>query len=206
MNNKIVALAAVFMTANIASAEVFVDGDPEAGKAKAITCTACHGAQGNSVNPEWPNLAGQHAKYLYEQLQAFKNGQRNNALMLGQVMMLNDADMRNLAVYYSQMAPAVQSVADADTVLRGERLYRGGDAENNASACIACHGPSGRGNPAASVPSLRGQYAVYTANQLRLYASGERKSVQPVQAMRDIASQLSEEDILAVSSYIQGLQ
>jgi cytochrome c553 len=206
MKNICAALAATVLMSGTAIAESLVDGDPEAGKAKSITCAACHGQDGNSVNPEWPGLAGQHATYTYEQLQAFKGGQRNNALMLGQVMMLNDEDMKNLAVYYESMPGAAKAVADPAIVDRGERLYRGGDRETSASACIACHGPTGRGNPAASVPSVRGQYAVYNAAQLRAYASGERTTDGPTRVMRDIASRLSEEDILAVSSYMQGLQ
>ncbi len=197
-------LAGLFM-AGTARAEILVEGDAEAGKAKSITCAACHGTDGNSVNPEWPSIAGQHALYSYEQLMAFKNGTRINALMLGQVMMLSDEDMRNLAVYYAGMEAAAQPVANPSLVDRGARLYRGGDREENVAACIACHGPTGRGNPASSVPSVSGQYAVYTAAQLRAYADGARRSDGPTRVMRDIASRLSEEDILALASYMQGL-
>ena len=189
-----------------AFADGLVEGDADAGKAKSITCAACHGADGNSVNPVWPSIAGQHATYLVEQLQAFKNGSRKEPLMLGQVMMLNDDDMKNLAVYYSGMMAAAKSVADASVVDRGERIYRGGDRESSASACIACHGPTGRGNPAAGVPSVKGQYAVYAATQLRNYANGTRTSDGPTRVMRDIAARLSEEDIVALASYMQGLQ
>jgi cytochrome c553 len=206
MNRIFATLAATALFAGTAAAESLVDGDADAGKAKSVTCSACHGQDGNSVNPEWPSLAGQHAAYTVKQLQAFKDGLRNNALMLGQVAMLSDEDMRNLAVYFEGMPAAAKAVADPSVVDLGERLYRGGDKEKNISACIACHGPTGRGNPAAEVPSVRGQYAVYNAAQLRLYASGERKSGGPTRVMQDIASRLSEEEILAVSSYMQGLQ
>ena len=189
-----------------ASADGLVDGDAEAGKAKAITCGACHGQDGNSVNPVWPSIAGQHPTYIVEQLQAFKNGARTEPLMLGQAMMLNDEDMRNLAVYYSELPAATKVVADPTTLDHGERLYRGGSRDNNTPACIACHGPNGRGNPAASYPSLKGQYAVYIAKQLREYAAGARKSDGVTRVMRDIAAKLSEQDIVAVSSYVQGLQ
>jgi cytochrome c553 len=126
--------------------------------------------------------------------------------MVGQVMMLNDDDMRNLAVYYAGLPAAAKAVADPETVDRGARIYRGGDRENHTSACIACHGPTRRGNPGASYPSLKGQYATYNAMQLRAYASGARKSDGTTRVMRDIAATLSEEDIVAVSSYVQGLQ
>ena len=189
-----------------ASADGLVDGDAEAGKAKAITCGACHGQDGNSVNPVWPSIAEQHPTYILKQLQAFKSGARTEPLMLGQAMMLSDEDMRNLAVYYSELPAATKVVADPATLDHGERLYRGGSRDNNTPACIACHGPNGRGNPAASYPSLKGQYAVYAAAQLRAYASGARTSDGPTRIMRDIAAKLSEEDIVAVSSYVQGLQ
>lgn len=213
MKNIVLALATTFCFSGLAIAEGLVEGDAEAGEAKSITCAACHGQDGNSVNPVWPSIAGQHAQYTVEQLMAFKgdaaNGvqpTRNEPLMLGQVMMLNDEDMRNLAVYYEGMPAAAKSVADPAILDRGERLYRGGDREKNVAACIACHGPTGRGNPASSVPSVRGQYAVYAAAQLRNYASGVRRSDGPTRVMRDIASRLNEDDILAVASYMQGLQ
>ena len=206
MKNIFAALALTVLYSGIAAADGIVEGDADAGEAKAITCAACHGQDGNSVNPVWPSIAGQHATYIVEQLQAFKGGSRNEPLMLGQVMMLNDEDMRNLAVFYSAKAPAAKSVSDPSIVDRGERIYRGGDRENRTSACIACHGPTGRGNPAASVPMIRGQYAEYAAQQLRAYASGARSSDGPTRVMRDIAATLSEEDIVAVASYMQGLQ
>jgi len=206
MKMKVAAIFLCFIASGSLYADVLLDGDAEAGKDKSITCGACHGADGNSVNPVWPSIAGQHATYIYEQLLAFKNGTRAEPLMLGQVMTLNDEDMRNLAVYYAGLPAAAKAVADPGTVDLGARIYRGGDRENDTSACIACHGPTGRGNPAASYPSLKGQYATYNAMQLRAYASGARKSDGPTKVMRDIAATLSEADIVAVSSYVQGLQ
>lgn len=203
---KFTAITICLLLGSAAFADGLIEGNAQAGKDKSITCAACHGADGNSVNPVWPSLAGQHPTYFVEQLQAFKNGTRSEPLMLGQVMTLSDEDMRNLAVYFADMPAAAKAVADPATVNRGERIYRGGIRENSTAACIACHGPTGRGNPAASYPSLKGQYATYNAAQLRAYASGARKSDGPTKVMRDIAANLSEEDILAVSSYIQGLQ
>ena len=205
MKTLFVALTVSLGLCAAAHADSLIDGSPDDGQAKSLTCGACHGTDGNSVNPEWPSLAGQHAAYAYQQLNAFKNGERVNALMSGQAMLLAEQDMRDLAVYFESQAPAARAVADASTVDKGEAIYRGGDREAGVSACIACHGPNGRGNPAANYPSIAGQYAVYTAKQLRDYASGARKSVGAVQSMRDIAARLSEEDIAAVASYIQGL-
>lgn len=199
-------LAALSLAAHQVRADSLVEGSVEAGKAKSITCTACHGAEGNSANPLWPNIAGQHASYTEAQLNAFKSGKRNNPLMAPQAMMLSDGDIRNLAVYYESLPAAVQAVADPSTVKKGEALYRGGNAGTGVAACLACHGPTGRGNPAARYPAIQGQHAAYTAKALRDYASGERVSADKTQMMRDIASRLSEEEIVALASYIQGLR
>ena len=188
-----------------ASAESLMEGDAEAGRAKAVVCGACHGIDGNSVNPEWPNLAGQHARYSYEQLMAFRSGDRANALLTGQAMALSEDDMRNLSVYFEAQAPAARAVPDASLVDKGEAIYRGGIRDKGVAACIACHGPTGQGNPAANYPVVAGQYQVYAAKQLRDYASGARKSDGTTRVMRDIASRLSEDEIVAVTTYVQGL-
>lgn len=213
MRNVFRALLTILFLTGYAFGDPLVDGDAEAGKAKAVTCGACHGVDGNSVNPVWPSLAGQHPAYIVKQLKSFKGDAANNVapsrnepLMLGQVMMLNENDMKNVAVYFSEMPAAAKAVADPSLVDRGQRIFRGGDRATGTPACNACHGPTGRGNPAASVPSVKGQYAVYSAAQLRAYASGARQSDGPTRVMRDIASRLSEDDIVAVASYMQGLQ
>lgn len=204
---KYIAFAiATMLLGTLANAQELIEGSVEAGKAKSITCAACHGPDGNSVNPQWPSLAGQHATYIVKQLEAFKSGARSDPLMTPQAMMLSEEDMRNLAVYYASQQSAPKPVANPATVDRGEALYRGGDKETGVAACMACHSPTGRGNPAAAYPMLRGQYAAYAAKQLRDYASGQRKSDQPTRVMRDIASRLSDEDIAAVASYVQGLK
>ena len=209
MNNKLASLLAVtglVLAATQVQADSLVDGSIEDGKAKSLTCTACHGPEGNSTNAMWPNIAGQNAPYLLAQLQSFKDGSRQDPLMSAQAMMLSDEDMADLAVYFESLPGAVQSVKDASTVSRGEALYRGGDSDNGVAACLACHGPSGRGNPAAKYPALQGQHADYTAKQLSDYASGTRVSDGKTRIMRDIAGRLSKEDIAALSSYVQGLR
>jgi cytochrome c553 len=127
-------------------------------------------------------------------------------LMSGQAMMLSDQDIADLAVYFENLPAAAQAVADADLVDRGEALYRGGNTETGVSACMACHGPTGRGNPAAGYPAVQGQHAAYTAKQLNEYAAGTRKTDGKTRMMRDIAGRLSKEDIAALSSYMQGLR
>ncbi|NIL94889.1 MAG: c-type cytochrome [Woeseiaceae bacterium] len=196
-----------------AMAESLVDGSIEAGKNKAITCTACHGPEGNSVNPLWPNIAGQSATYTVTQLTAFRDGaaspanaKRYDPLMSPQSMALSDQDIRDLAVYFESLPAPAQAVANPSTIARAEALYRGGDVEDGTAACLACHGPTGRGNPAANYPALQGQHAVYTAKQLNDYASGKRTSDGKTRVMRDIAARLSQEDIDALASYVQGLR
>jgi len=187
-------------------AESLVDGSVAAGKTKSLTCTACHGQDGNSTMPMWPNIAGQSATYLVAQLSAFKDGSRSDPMMDGQAMMLSDEDIRNIAVYFESLPGTDAAVADAGNVEKGEALYRGGDAETGVPACIACHGPNGSGNPAAGYPSIQGQHATYAAKQLRDYAAGTRKSDGKTRIMRDIAARLDSDDIDALASYMQGLR
>ena len=200
------AMAGMALIASQVHADSLVEGSADAGKAKALTCTACHGPEGNSVSALWPNIAGQSAPYTLAQLAAFKDGSRVDPLMSSQAMMISEQDMADLAVYFESLPAAAQSVKDATTVDRGEALYRGGNADAGIPACLGCHGPSGRGNPAAQYPALRGQHADYTAKQLNDYASGTRETDGKTRMMRDIASRLSREDIEALSSYVQGLR
>lgn len=199
-------LAGLLLALVIPVGNGFAAGDAEQGQAKSATCAACHGADGNSINPEWPSLAGQHPKYLSDTLHDFKSGQRSNVLMSGQAAALDDQAIEDLAAFYTIQKPSKRT-ADPALVEQGERLYRGGDLEKNISACIACHGPGGRGNPGIGYPVLAGQHATYTANQLMAYRAGNRQSdADQNQVMRNIAAQMSDEDIKAVASYIQGLQ
>lgn len=178
------------------------EGDAEAGRDKAATCAACHGPEGNSPTPMYPKLAGQHAGYTVDQLEAYKSGDRRNAVMQGMAAPLSEQDMMDIAAFYAarEIEPGV---ADESRVDRGQSLYRGGDAEEGIPACIACHGPTGRGMPATGYPAIGGQHAQYVAMQLEFYASGER--LDPNGVMNSIADRLSEEDIQAVSSYVEGL-
>lgn len=179
-------------------------GDAEAGKAKAVPCAACHGADGNSANPIWPKIAGQHASYLEAQLHAFKSGARQNALMAGQVAGLSDKDMQNLAAYYATLEQT-GGVANPDLVPVGEALYRGGNAESGVPACLACHGPSGLGNAGAAYPRVSGQHAEYTASSLKAYRDGSRAGTANAKMMSQVAAKLTDAEIDALASYISGL-
>lgn len=175
------------------------------GKTKAMACGACHGMDGNSVtNPEWPNLAGQHASYLVEQLKAFKAGTRKNINMNAMAAPLSEEDMVDIADYFSTQTLNIASVDAAGTEL-GAKLYRGGNAATGVPACMACHGPNGAGNPGAKYPALRGQHAAYTTLQLKAYKSGERANGAAAAIMATIAARLSPEEIESVSKFLQGL-
>jgi cytochrome c553 len=158
------------------------------------------------VTPEWPSLAGQHPGYIVRQLEAYKSGDREDVLMSAFASTLSTEDMRDLAAYFATL-PAVQRGADPDLVELGERIYRSGLPDRGVAACIACHGPAGRGNSLATYPVVRGQHATYVVNTLHAYASGDRRSDGTInQMMRDIAVTLRDDEIQAVASYMQGLR
>jgi cytochrome c553 len=179
-------------------------GSVEAGAPKAIVCQACHGANGNSTNPEWPSLAGLGADYIADQLKNFKEGKRNNPVMMPNAMSLSPDDMADIGAYFDSLKNTGLE-ADPSYWQAGEKLYRGGDAARAIPACMACHGPSGAGNEPAKFPALRGQQSVYVVKQLNDYASGAR-STGPNGIMQTIAKRLSPEDIRNLASYLQGIR
>lgn len=187
----------------LASSFVWAQGNIEQGKSKSMPCIACHGTDGNSVNPQWPKIAGQSAQYISKQLQHFKKQERINPLMNPQAAALSDQDIADLAAYYESI-PRSPGAADKNLVETGEKLYRGGNTENGIPSCISCHGPNGKGNPAAGFPNLSYQHAAYTVERLHKYRSGKDTYVGS-EIMNGIAAKLTDAEIEAVSSYIQGL-
>ena len=172
-------------------------------------CAACHGADGNSAQPANPNLAGQHADYTLKQLVNFKSqgdkpAERSNPIMAGMVANLSAEDMRNLAAYFENQKPRPRTARDPQLVKLGQTIYRGGVAARGVAACTACHGPSGAGVP-AQFPRLAGQYADYTAAQLKAFRAGERAN-DPNRMMRTLAEKLSDREIAALAEYIAGLR
>lgn len=187
------------------SASAFATGNVEAGQAKAsMVCLACHSLDGNSVNPEWPSIAGQHEQYIVKQVKAFRAGERTNVLMSPIALTLTDQEIEDVAAYYATQKIKGQEAAKSKVEL-GQKIYRGGVADNKIPACMACHGPNGRGNPPANFPSIRSQYATQIALQLQAYKKGERKTDQN-EMMRTIAAKLSDAQIEAVAQYVQGLR
>lgn len=193
-----------YLVASIALAFAFSAQaqDPVAGETKSATCAACHGVTGSSANPMWPSLGGQHESYIVQQLQAYQAGTRSDPMMTGMAMGLSEADMMDIAAYYARQAPPTLT-AEPELVDVGEALYRGGNVDSGVPACIACHGPTGAGNAAAGWPRVGGQHAEYTAKQLQAYRAGER-TTGPM--MLDIAKRMTDEEIIAVANYLQGLR
>ncbi|MFO8005015.1 c-type cytochrome [Thioalkalivibrio sp.] len=179
-------------------------GDPARGQELSAACSACHGNDGNSTNPEWPKLAGQHADYIHKQLMDYKSGRRENALMAGQVANLDEQDMRDLGAFYARQE-IEPGTADEAVAERGERIYRGGIPASDVAACTACHGPTGQGNPAAMFPVVAGQHAKYNADQLRYFRS-EQRANDNGRMMRNLAARMSDADIRAVTEYMAGLR
>lgn len=179
-------------------------------------CAACHGPDGNSFNGDWPKLAGQHPQYTAAQLAAFRcaatgkpdkcvgRSSGNSALMVGQAANLTDADIAALADYYAKQT-IKPGVASAALAAKGEKLYRGGNPTSAVPACTACHGPDGRGNAAAKFPAIGGQHAQYIETQLKTYRDGSRRGGLN-QIMRDLTSNMTDDEIKAVASYVQGLR
>ena len=180
------------------------EGDPAAGQSKAGTCFACHGPDGNSVNPQWPKLAGQHPGYTKKQLLEFQSGEmRRDVMMAPMIAGLNEQDIEDLAAYYATR-PITGGFASTERVELGQRIYRGGNLETGVAACMGCHGPKGLGDPLAGFPSLAGQHAEYIVLQLEAFRAGERSN-DFNGMMRDVARWMSRNEMVAVAEYVAGL-
>lgn len=189
-------------------------GNAANGQAKSAACGACHGMDGNSVNPEWPKLAGQIPEYIVKQLHDFKAGRRSNETMSPMAQPLGKEDIEDLAAYFAAQKPNAGE-ARAELRARGEQIYLKGRHRPAVIACIGCHGPQGQGNsewgrnlappPAVLAPALGGQQAAYVVKQLQDYRKKARTN-DVGRVMRDISSRLSEEDIAAVAEYITALR
>ena len=165
-------------------------------------CLACHGADGNSGTPAYPKLAQQHPEYLVKQLQEYKSGKRNNAIMKGFASALSDEDMKNIAYWVSTKQAKPGFAKDKELVGLGERIYRGGIADRQVPACAGCHSPNGAGIP-SQYPRLSGQHAEYASAQLVAFRDGVRKNSLQI---NQIAAKMNDREIKAVSDYIAGLR
>jgi cytochrome c553 len=202
----------VFALAALAAAALLSGQASAQGKAQGIAaqvCAACHAADGNSIAPANPKIAGQFVEYLDKQLRDFKaqggkKAMRESAIMAGMVASLSDTDMKGLASYYASQKLKPAAAADKDLAALGQKIWRGGNAASGVPACAGCHGPAGAGLP-GQYPRLAGQYAEYLATQLKAFKEGGRAN-DANGAMRGVAARLTEREIRAVSEYASGLR
>jgi cytochrome c553 len=181
-------------------------GDATVGQTKAAACAACHGMDGNSSDAQYPKLAGQNESYIVRQLMNFKSGSRVNAIMQGMAAPLSPQDMHDIAAYFASQK-VVPGVTDETLAGLGGKLFREGNPERQVPACMSCHGPDGRGNPGAKYPQIAGQHAEYVQKQLQGWHDGDnsRGSDAFAQIMPAIAQRLTQDEIVAVASYVEGL-
>ena len=211
MKKTIIILASILITS--LTNPILAVGDAEAGQAKSATCMGCHGLAGNSTIPNFPKLAGQGKAYIVKQLQYFKSGERGNAMMAGVALSLSDQDMEDVAAYYSIQTISENSAKGSEEMIElGRKIYVGGKMDTQTTACIACHGPKGKGIPTAGFPAVAAQHADYTASQLkafRQYSINQQTDSDGVERvnemMNNVAMGLTNEEIDALSQYIAGL-
>ncbi len=183
---------------------------PDAAKGRQLAsqvCAPCHNADGNSVIPSNPKLAGQSAEYLVKQLTDLakppgdKTG-RENPVMSGFAATLSPADRQNVAAWFSSQIPAPGVASVSEAAEQGQRLFRAGLPEKAVPACAGCHGPSGDGLP-VRFPRIGGQHSEYIEAQLRSFREGSRRNNEP---MAQIAFRLSDPEIKALAAFVSGLR
>lgn len=203
-------------------AEPIVDGDADAGRAKATVCLACHDASGVATAPIYPSLRGQTVEYLYWSLIDFKRGERTGSVMTPLVANLDDQDLRDLAAFYAarseQPATATAAATAAgDELARGESLYLHGNPEQGVPPCQGCHGPDGRGHPLVvsgradapaylrTYPALRGQKRAFVAGKLREHRAGTLVDSTNDFIMNGVAASMDDESIEAIAAWLESL-
>ena len=181
----------------------YAGGNAEAGQGKAAVCGGCHGVDGNSMIPSFPKLAGQGELYLTKQLIDIRDGARSVPQMSGILTGRTDQDLADLAAYYSAQKVTI-GATDPELLDLGRQIYRAGIAAKGVAACSACHSPTGAGNAQAAFPALSGQHADYVIAQLKAYRTETRTNGQAMM-MQQVAALMSDKEIEAVASYVQGL-
>ena len=214
MQKILLTISLVFIGVNSHAAElnipnVLKTGDASNGSSLVATCAACHGNDGNSINTDWPSLAGQNQKYLYDQLVYFVNGERENALMTAVIpylKTLSSDELFDIAAFYAESSASVgQADSDVDLLALGESLYRGGDLSRGIPACTACHSLYGEGNIQAGFPKISGQQKGYLISTLKEYRSQSRNAGNYALVMQAASANLKDNDIEALANYMHGL-
>ncbi|MGL6109373.1 MAG: c-type cytochrome [Rubrivivax sp.] len=205
MKSPLLLLLATALSAPVLAIDAKPAPKADLAKGQAIAtqvCVACHTADGSRGIPANPILQGQHPEYLARQLADFKSGARNNAVMKGFASTLSPEDMKNVAAFYASKTAKPGFARDKDTLVMGERIYRGGIADRQIAACAGCHSPNGAGIP-VQYPRLGGQHFEYAEAQLIAFRSGLRaNSLQ----MAGVAAKLNDREIKAVADYMAGLR
>lgn len=202
--SRIALCALISITANTYANAATPDnrqGNAEAGQAKSATCQGCHGPDGNSFSPDWPNLAQQNTTYLAKQIHDFQSGARQDPTMSSMVTDLNEQDIRDIAAYFATQAVRAEPAAGSGL---GQKIYLGGNHYTRLPACAGCHGPNGAGNGPGAIPSLAGQKSGYVAKALRDFKT-EARSNDRNRIMRDIAAKMTDKEIDAVALFLAGM-
>jgi len=199
-------IVAIAAGAWLISAPWVLAGNAQSGQEKSALCQGCHGPDGNSLGPEWPNLAGQHAGYIEKQISNFQAGNRQDPTMSSMVIGLSKEDISDIAAYFSSqtLQPASTDAKAAIDIALGKKIYKGGNTYNGVPACAGCHGPNGVGNAPAVFPRISGQKIEYLVKTLNDFRTGSRAN-DPNEIMRNIATKLSDREIKAVAAYVSSL-
>jgi cytochrome c553 len=199
-----------------------IHGDAQAGAQKATVCLSCHGADGVSVAPTFPRLAGQREDYLYHRLYSFRHANPKDPYysvspMTAMAATLSDTDMRDLAAYFASRTPRVPDVPGesagpgaAGAPAIGERLFLKGDPAHGVPPCQGCHGADANGPDStldqyAAYPSLRGQYAPYVVARLTHYHEGQPSDTSNTFIMKGVAQSLDDESMQAIAGWLNSL-
>lgn len=202
--SRIALCALISITANTyaAAAEQNNDqGSISEGQTKSAGCQGCHGPDGNSFSPDWPNLALQNANYLAKQIHDFQSGARQDPTMSSMVIGLGEQDIRDISAYFASQTVKADPTSKSAA---GKKIYVGGNRYTHVPACASCHGPNGAGNGPCAIPSLAGQKAGYVAKTLRDFKTDARSNDRN-KIMREIAAKMTEKEIDAVALFLAGL-
>jgi cytochrome c553 len=221
---KLCLLGMIFSTGMVLAASHYTDlrriepihGDPAAGATEATACFACHGANGNSIAPNFPRLAGQRPDYLYHRLRSFKSAAASDPYyakspMTALAAPLTDNAMRDLAAFFSSQPPSAGAATPAGPELeKGSQLFHDGDAARGVPPCQGCHGADANGSSARAgqyqaYPSLRGQYAAYVVGRLSSFRDGRPHNTTNDMIMGGIAHTLDDASIQAIAAWLNSL-
>lgn len=165
-------------------------------------CSNCHGVTGNSINPTFPRLAGQHEWYLIEELKEFRSHNRLDPAgyeyMWGISRSLTDTQIQELAAYYAAQKPGADQPENAKLESEGKAIFAHGIASEGVPACAACHGAEGAGN--GQFPRIAGQHADYIVKQLLVFHGTEERA--DAKAMEALTTHLKPQEIKAVAAYV----